>query len=393
MTLSNPNIIRYCSWAFILFYIIIYSFWIVPKSCILGGRGDVVGGDFLCFYAASHLLLSGHNVFGIYDGRDLFKVETQIAGMKYTIGWYYPPTFLLFISWLATLPYFLALFCWLAITLAGYILVVRKIAPHPYTVGLVLAFPATFHNIYHGQNGFLSALLLGQGLLLLEQRPKLAGLILGLLVYKPHLAALTVIALVAAGKWRALAAACASAGAVIMASIALYGMAGWESFYRIIPVVQHIMEIGQLPMIQMPTLFALARLLGASVPLAYGLQAVFATVAVIAIAWVWHKQVFPLAYIVLTICIFLATPYAYQYDLTITGLGIAWYGWEGVKNGWLPYEKAFLVLAWLMPLINTPIVHLIGIQIVPIVLSALLIMAIRRGKKTSIDLLKSTLAT
>jgi hypothetical protein len=317
-------------------------------------------------------------VSGIYGGKELFKTETQIAGQNYTIGWYYPPTFLLVVSYLATLPYFLSLFLWLAITIAGYILVIRKIAPHPYTIGLALAFPGTFQNFYRGQNGFLSALLLGQGLLLLEKQPRLAGIILGLLVYKPHLAVLIAIALAAGRKWPALIAACASATALTMVSIALYGIASWEAFYRTIPFVQNLVETGALSWSKMATFFVLARLLGVSVPLAYGLQAAVAALAVIAVAWVWYKRVFPLAYIVLTVGIFLATPYAYQYDLTITGLSIAWYGWEGLKNGWLPYEKMVLLFAWFMPFINWPILNLTGIQIVPIVLLTILILALRR---------------
>jgi hypothetical protein len=384
MTLLNANIIRSCSWGFILAYIIIFSFWVITGANMFDGSERIIGGDFICFYAASYTLLSG-DVLGIYDGKSLYEVEKRIYRQAnisraniISTGWYYPPTFLLFVAYLATLPYFLALFAWLAITMTGYIMVVRKIAPHPCTVVLTLAFPGTFQNFICGQNGFLSALLLGQGLLLLEQKPRLAGLILGLLVYKPHLAVLVVIALAAARKWSALIAACASAAAFIAVSIALYGMASWEAFYRTIPLAQYLLESGALPWHQMTTFFALARLLGVSVPLAYGLQAVFAVIAVISVAWVWYQRVFPLAYIVLTISIFLATPYAYQYDLTITGLSIAWYSWEGLKNGWLPYEKTVLLLAWFMPLLNSSIARFTNLQIIPIVLCVLLVLALRR---------------
>jgi Glycosyltransferase family 87 len=85
---------------------------------------------------------------------------------------------------LETLSYALTMYAWLAGTLAGYVLVVRKIAPHPLTTGLILAYPGTYMNIVYGQNGFLSAMLLGLGLLLLERRPVWAGIILDLLVIK-----------------------------------------------------------------------------------------------------------------------------------------------------------------------------------------------------------------
>jgi hypothetical protein len=45
--------------------------------------------------------------------------------------------------------------------------------------------PAAFIIIGHGQNGFLTAALLGGALHLLDRRPWLAGLLIGGLAYKP----------------------------------------------------------------------------------------------------------------------------------------------------------------------------------------------------------------
>jgi hypothetical protein len=51
---------------------------------------------------------------------------------------------------------------------------------------IAAAFPAVFVNIGHGQNGFLTAALLGSALLSLDRRPWLAGALIGLLAYKPQ---------------------------------------------------------------------------------------------------------------------------------------------------------------------------------------------------------------
>lgn len=51
---------------------------------------------------------------------------------------------------------------------------------------LAVAFPAVLINIRHGQNGFLTAALLGGALAVLERRPLLAGILFGLLAYKPR---------------------------------------------------------------------------------------------------------------------------------------------------------------------------------------------------------------
>ena len=73
--------------------------------------------------------------------------------------------------------------------------------------GALLAAPAVFINAVGGQNGTWTAALFGGGLSLLERRPLLAGGLLGLLIYKPQLALLIPVALLAGRHWRAFAAA------------------------------------------------------------------------------------------------------------------------------------------------------------------------------------------
>ena len=66
------------------------------------------------------------------------------------------------------------------------------------------AFPAVFINLGHGQNGFLTAGLLGAALLSLPRRPLLSGILFGLLAYKPQFGLLIPVALLVAGQWRAI---------------------------------------------------------------------------------------------------------------------------------------------------------------------------------------------
>ena len=119
---------------------------------------------------------------------------------------------------LAFLPYLVSLCVWLATTLIAFVAVVRRIAPHPLTPWLALAFPGAFQNFFNGQNGFLSTALLGSGLLLLNQSPWVAGFLLGLVSYKPHLFALVPVALLAARRWQALVAALVTALLLALAS-------------------------------------------------------------------------------------------------------------------------------------------------------------------------------
>ena len=54
-----------------------------------------------------------------------------------------------------------------------------------------------FVNVGHGQNGFLTAALLGGALHWLDRRPWLAGVLIGCLAYKPQFGVLIPVALLA----------------------------------------------------------------------------------------------------------------------------------------------------------------------------------------------------
>ncbi len=63
---------------------------------------------------------------------------------------------------------------------------------------LALAFPAVFINLGQAHNGFLTAALIGAALVLLERRPIVSGILIGLL-YKPQFGLLIPLALAAIG--------------------------------------------------------------------------------------------------------------------------------------------------------------------------------------------------
>ena len=75
----------------------------------------------------------------------------------------------------------------------------RDPAPAARPLLIAAAFPAVFVNIGHGQNGFLTAALLGGALHLLDRRPWLAGVLFGCLAYKPQFGVLIPFALLAGG--------------------------------------------------------------------------------------------------------------------------------------------------------------------------------------------------
>ena len=90
----------------------------------------------------------------------------------------------------------------------------------------------------HGHNGFLTALLLGGGLMLLEKRPFVAGLLLGCLVYKPQFALVLPLLLLVLWNWRAIAGAAVSSLALIAITLAIWGWPVWQAFIDSLPLTQ-----------------------------------------------------------------------------------------------------------------------------------------------------------
>src|SRR3984957_15709122 len=95
---------------------------------------------------------------------------------------------------------------------------------------LVLGFPSVLINIGHGQNGFLTAALLGGALVVLDRRPILAGIMIGLLIYKPQYGLMIPIALAVSGRWRAFAAAAATVAVATIATTLVFGVSVWHAF-------------------------------------------------------------------------------------------------------------------------------------------------------------------
>jgi hypothetical protein len=283
----------------------------------------------------------------------LLQEYQTITSFKVQLPWLYPPTFLLVIFPISYFPFYLALLLWLFMTLLLYLVVVCRAAPHPLSLSLALAFPAVFINFMCGQNGFFSAVLLGGGLLLLDRWPRTGGLLLGLMTYKPHLAALIPLALMAGRRWQALGAMAASACAFALLSAAVFGLETWMAFFQSASRLKDLLAAKSWD--KMASAFAAVRFLGGNLITAWLFQGMVMLGATAVVAWVWRQGASPaLRAAALTLGLLLFSPYLFNYDLAILALPLAWLGWEGIQKGWLPYEPCVLTLAWMAPLFYLP---------------------------------------
>jgi alpha-1,2-mannosyltransferase len=357
-------------------------------------QGRPIGTDFSNVYAAGTYVLGGDPV-APFDSVQQFARERAIFGAATQFyGWHYPPYFLFVAAALAWMPYGLALFVWQAVTLGLYLLAIRAIlkafAPlggatasaDPLWLLLALAFPAVLINVGHGHNGFLTAALLGGGLVSLDRRPLLAGILFGLMAYKPQFGMMIPIALAAGGYWRTFAAAAATAVLLTLVTTLVFGVQVWHAFFVGAEFTRTVvLEQGDTGWHKIQNIFSWARMWGAPVLLAYAIQGAATLALAMASAWLWHgKAPYPLKAAGLCLAAILATPYTLDYDMMVLAPAIAFLAADGMARGFGRWEKTAPAALWLVPLVARTVPQLTLIPLGVPAMLAMFVLILRRAE-------------
>lgn len=297
--------------------------------------------DFTSLYAAS-LLVRHQEAADLYRPRAMYQASLAAAQAAYdgklsekqarTIGfhpWMYPPTFILLALPLAYLPYFGAWLAWLALTAVPYLLAMRSILRDGSFWPIALGAPPVFFNLMYGQTGFLSAGLIGLGLVWLQPRPWLAGVCIGLASVKPHFGLLLPLALLCGGYWKTFGAAVATVLATIAASLLLLGPDPWYGFIGTAAHNLRGFEGNAYNWSVMTTVLSGLHQMGIDMAWAWRGQYLAGALAALAVAWAWwwrpNRSSHPgLEAAVLCTATLLAVPMAYLYDLMLLVPAIGW---------------------------------------------------------------------
>jgi len=340
--------------------------------------GRPFGDDWVNYWSAAYLALHGRTA-EIYDLNAFHVFQQTIVGSPLDGYHYsYPPVMLLLSAPFALIPYVPGLFAWLTAGWYAFYRALKLAMPGRSMLLLALATPAVLINAVGGQNGTWTAALLGGGLGLLERRPYLAGALLGLMVYKPHLALLVPVALLAGRQWRAIVAAAVAAGLMLGASYLIFGPEVWAHYLRNLTALRHvILEEDISP--RMVSVFIAMRSLGASVATAYWVQGAFAAVACVAVAVVWLRNTpAALKNAVLLLGTCLTAPYLQDYDLVFGAIIVAWLWQQPVESE--RAERSLQIgcgLLLLLPLVAAAAKHLTGIAFGPLFVLPLFAVALR----------------
>lgn len=362
--------------------------WVALSEHLIDRNGKPIGTDFSSYYAAGTMAREGRAV-DVYDMAAHYARQQQILGTAVPYyAWYYPPVFLAVAHVLAFLPYSAALAVWQGATLLLYLcvigLIVRNISSGRHNklwLLAALAYPAVFINLGHGQNGCLTAALLGGALLALQNRPLLAGVLFGLLAYKPQFALVIPLALLAAGQWRAILAAGLTVVLLAGATAMMFGTETWFAFATSTEISRKLLlEQGEVGFEKLQSVFAAVRMWGGGVILAYVVQGTVSVAVICTTAWMWRSRIdHAQKAVLLVIATLLASPHTLDYDLTVAGIAIAYYVTTGITRGFAPYEITLLAAMWIAPLLTRAIAGLTGVPLGLIALAALFVAALRRA--------------
>jgi glycosyl transferase family 87 len=368
--------------------------------------GRPLGTDFANVYAAGTYVLDGKAATPFDPGRQYAREQAIFGKDTPFFGWHYPPFFLGLAAALALMPYWLALLLWQGATLALYLWAMRAIllippplageggqrswpgGGAPFRAGiknawllLALAFPAVFINLGHGHNGFLTAALLAGALIQLDRQPVTAGILIGLLAYKPQFGLLIPVALAAGGYWRAFAAAAVTVAVLALAVTFAFGMDVWTAFLASTKFTRTVvLEQGDTGWHKIQSVFALVRMWGGGIDLAYAIQGAITLAVAATLSWLWRSRAaFPLKAAALLIGTVLATPYVLDYDLMLLAPAIAILVTDGTERGFAPWEKTALAALWLVPLVARTVAMMTLIPLAVPIMTYVFIIVLRRA--------------
>jgi hypothetical protein len=207
------------------------------------GSGFHRFGDFYALWTSGFICHEGQPALN-YDS-DALHLRQAMLGMNPLEfnPFPYPPTFLLMLAPFGGLGLGVAFALFMSLTFAFYLWAMTggNFRSMPRLCGALLA-PATTITLVSGQSGYLSGALMLGGLRLAGSRPIVAGVLFGLLAYKPQLGLLLPVALISAGLWRSIASAAATVVVCAVASSWAFGADIWPLW-----VHQMVYYSGELP--------------------------------------------------------------------------------------------------------------------------------------------------
>jgi len=322
-------------------------------------RADILDNDLTLIYIGVQIALE-HGWSHIYSlplQHDLFTQLRPHAAFNDGERFVSPPPY----AWVV-LPFTVlgpagAVYAWLAISLASLGAAWRLAAPGRWPVRILwllaaLAWYPVLYGLSLAQPALFVVLIVAAAWRLAENnKPYLAGIVLGLSAIKPQLALLLPLTLLFAGRWQVAVSWAATAAILALASLAVIGSQGLSDYLSLLNEAQRVTN---------NRYFTLAYVLGPET-LSYVAQGVV-VVAASAAAYInrhaSHARIFALGLVATT----LGATYWHLQDFTILVLA-AWLFWRTDPPAWQRWWLLVIVLAAEFAWPLTPLPLLVGVAV------------------------------
>ena len=291
-----------------------------PK--LLGDKNEPC--DFHAFYISGKMFLDGR-LNDAYRYESFVKEQDSFFGKHQGfLAWSYPPPFNLITSVLALLPIGAAYLILVGASLASYVFMLKKLSPRHYVWAVFSVLPAIMLNIRVGQNGLLTASLIGFSLLAFIRRNSISGLPLGLMIIKPHLAVGAALMTCMSRRWKTIFIAAITTTLILALSTTVFSASIWPAFFGALDETRKFLWNGDYPLKRMTSIYATLHTFGASPKVAMAAQAASALISCMAVIIAYLKTNNPLHLVGITaIASLYMSPYCYDYDMTLLGIGVA----------------------------------------------------------------------
>lgn len=353
MSADKPSIVQIVGQSrLILGFFLLVSLALVAVSAISFQAPHLLGAekyltDFDAFHIAGTLAGEGR-VADAYLASEMMKAQAESSGTSRFMPWTYPPPFTLLMDGFAALPIGVAYTLFILASFGFYLVILHRIAGPWVPAVFIALMPVILLNLRTGQNGFLVAGLIGAFLLAWRDGRTVAGLPLGLLIIKPHLAVGAGLLALLGRRWNVIALA----AAVVLASLAMatyaYGFAVWADFLGAVREASDFLAKGQYPLVRMSSLYSSLRSAGlpASWAMAGHLTGALTTVGLL--CWVaLAKLEFRHRAALICVLSLFVSPYNYDYDLAMLGIGLAFIMPELADRVSARGMGALLAAAWI----------------------------------------------
>lgn len=331
----------------------------IPLAALSGlaqmvdANGQYYFQDFINYWAAPRIALD--------QPATLFSEDRYAQALDAFHGsalprhhWSYPLHALLFLLPLTALPLAAAAALWSVAGLALYSFTLVRLMPHarPWALALGLLSSASLVNLWASQNGYFTASLFLLALLWLQTRPRIAGLLLGILTIKPHLGLVWPVLLIRQRRWSTIAMAVASCAVLVGVTFLWLGGAAWGHYFTHTIPTQHALihqtPFGRLFEAMMPSLPLTLQLWGISLELAFLAQAALSVAVLGALAWrLGRPMERAMQFLLLASAAMLATPYVFNYDMTLLSAALVMVLIDQPPSHWA--GRLVLALGYLAP--------------------------------------------